>query len=923
VKGKISDAKDKSPLIGAAAVLLKTNDSSIYKGSAADKNGNIFIENVSSGKYILKVSYIGYTNFFRNLEINSTPIELGNISLAENSTTLKKFTVVDKMPLAVQKGDTSEYNAGAYKTNPDATAEDLVGKMPSITSQNGTVQAQGENVQQVLVDGKPFFGNDANAVLKNLPAEIIDKIQVFDQKSDQSQFTGFDDGNTLKTINIVTKTKFRYGEFGKFYAGYADDNRYQVGGNLNVFNGDRRFTILAQSNNINQQNFSTEDLLGVTSSSGGGGGGRGGGGGNFGGGQGGGGGNSASNFLVNQQSGIATTNAIGLNYIGKWNKNVDVSASYFFNWSNTATNTNLLKQYVLPSDSGLNYNEKDASVKKNINNRANLRLDYKIDSMNSILFRPKISVQQNSGNAGFVGENVQQNILLNTTNSQNNSNLTGINLSGPLLYRHKFHKRGRTLSLSVNPGYSTNTGPAYQFSGNRYYTDTLANDTLNQKTNLTQPNVTVVSNVMYTEPLGGGGRNLLQFNYGDNYSKTNSNLETFNYSPITNDYTNKDTILSSTFQTTYLAQNVGTGYRYQSKKVQLSFGASFQVAKLSNETQFPPPDSKTNETFQSVLPNLMFRYNFPNKSNLRIFYRTSNSPPSGSQLQNVLNNNNPLQLSIGNPNLKQDYEHNVTIRYSAANADKANAFFILFSGNYYQNYMGSSTIIANPPMTVDNNVLLQNGSQFTMPVNIDGYYSLKSFVVYSIPFTKIKSSLHFNASVNYSQTPGLINNQINYSDAPSGGLGVTLSSNVSTNVDFTVSSNSNLNYIENTLQKQLNSNYFTQTSSVKLNLIFLKNVVFNTVLTHQYYAGLSQNYNQDYILWNCALGYKFLKDHKGDIRLSVFDVLNQNKNIQRTVSNTYIQDTQTNVLQRYFMLIFTYNLKVSKKNIPPTPSKTN
>jgi len=915
VKGKIMDAKDKTPLTGAAAVLLGTKDSTIYKGSTADMNGNILVEDVAKGKYILKISYIGYTNIFRNIEMKESPIDLGGIALAENSTTLKNVTIVDKMPLAVQKGDTTEYNAGAYKTNRDATAEDLVTKMPSITSQNGTVQAQGENVQQVLVDGKPFFGNDANAVLKNLPAEIIDKIQVLDQKSDQSQFTGFDDGNTIKTINIITKTKFRNGEFGKFYGGYADNGRYKAGGNLNIFNNNRRITILAQSNNVNEQNFSTEDLLGVTSSSGGGrsGGGGGGqrGGGGGGGNYGGGGGSDASNFLVNQQNGIAITNSIGVNYTDKWGKKVDVATSYFFNWSNTNANANLLKQYVLPSDSGLNYTEKDNSVSRNVNNRINLRLDYKIDSMNSILFRPKLSIQQNTGSAGFLGENIQNNILLNNTNSASKANLTGLNFSGPLLYRHKMSKKGRTLSLSINPGITQNKGPGYLYSGNHYYIDTLATDSLNQQANLNQQGFTLASNIMYTEPIDSNS--LLQFNYGDSYNRNNSDKETFNYSSASNDYTNKDTLLTNTFLNTYFAQNVGAGYRYQSKKVQLSFGSSFQVAQLKNDMQFPYT-STINETFQSVLPNAMLRINFPSKSNLRIFYRTSNTPPSASQLQDVLNNSNPLQLSIGNPNLKQDYAHNITLRYSAANADKANAFFVLFNGSYYQNYIGSSTIIANKTMIVDDNITLQNGTQLTKPVNLDGYFSLHFFVVYSIPLKKLKSSLHFNASANYSQTPGLINNQLNYANAPAGGLGVTLSSNISTKIDFTVSSNSNMNYIENTLQKQLNSNYFSQTSSVKINLILLKNVVFNSVLTHQYYNGLSQNYNQNFLLWNCALGYKFLKDQKGDIRFSVFDVLNQNKSIQRSVTNTYIQDMQTNVLQRYFMLIFTYNLKEFKKN---------
>ena len=279
--------------------------------------------------------------------------------------------------------------------------------MPGVTVLDGKVQAQGEDVKQVLVDGKRFFGDDANAVLKNIPAEIIDKVQVFDKKSDQSQFTGFDDGNTSKTINIVTKAQFKNGVFGKAFAGYGYEDKFKGGATINVFKGNRRITVLAQSNNINEQNFTAEDLVGVASSSGSDGGGRR----RGGGGQGGGGNgtnNPTENFQSNTQNGINTTSLFGINYADKWGKKTEVTASYFFNWTQNDSKSSLLQQYILGSNNGLIYNETNNTNSDNFNNRINFKIETKIDSMNSIIIQPKLSFQTNQSEKNLLGLNTKE-----------------------------------------------------------------------------------------------------------------------------------------------------------------------------------------------------------------------------------------------------------------------------------------------------------------------------------------------------------------------------------------------------------------------------------------------------------------------------------------------------------------------------------
>jgi hypothetical protein len=266
VSGRVADGKDQSPLIGANVVLIHLPDS-VKAGTAADAEGRFRFDNVAAGRYVLEASFVGYQKQRQALAVSGEPVQLGTLALPAEGVQLKGVVVTGQAAQSVQKGDTTQFNARAFKTNPDATAGDLLEKLPGVArGADGKVQAQGENVQQVLVDGKVFFGNDPDAVLKNLPAEMVDKVEVFDQRSEQSRFSGFDDGNTTKTINIVTKVEFRNGTFGRVVAG-AGPERYRASGNVNDFKGNRRVSVLAQSNNVNEQNFGTEDLLGVVGNS--------------------------------------------------------------------------------------------------------------------------------------------------------------------------------------------------------------------------------------------------------------------------------------------------------------------------------------------------------------------------------------------------------------------------------------------------------------------------------------------------------------------------------------------------------------------------------------------------------------------------------------------------------------------------------
>ncbi|MGZ4035103.1 MAG: outer membrane beta-barrel protein [Bacteroidia bacterium] len=915
ISGTMLDSKTSQAIEYGAVAVLKTSDSTIAGGAVSDENGNFKIESLPFGNYLLKFTIIGYRPFKTlsfSLDAANPEKIFGPIKLRSSVTSLTTVDVEAKQDRVQQNGDTIGYNAKSYKTNPDANAEDLINKMPGLSSDNGSVKAHGEDVKKVLVDGKPFFGDDVSMALKNLPAEVIDKIQVYDKASDQSQFTGFDDGQSSKTINIITRPGKNNGEFGKIYAGYGTDDTYIVGGNLNIFKGNRRISILGLTNNINQQNFTSQDLLGLTSGGGGAGGGRGGFGGGGAGGPGGGGpgGGAANNFLVGAQPGIATTNAIGFNYSDDWGKKIKVTASYFFNMTDTKNTTMLTRNYITSKDSGTYYNEADESRIKNMNHRFNLRFEYKIDSLNSLIVTPKFNYQKNNSMSTLLGTNIrkEENVSESRTNTTNNSLNSGYTFSNNILLQHKFAKRGRTFSINLGTDLNDKKGNSSLYSKSNYYymnDSTLTDQHSTQHTN----GYTLSTSLVYTEPIDSFSQ--LMFTYTPSYSNNLNDKETNNFNYATSDYSSLDTLLSNKYKSIYVSNRGGIGYNRNKKKYMFMATVNAQYATLTGSQNFPVAFD-ANKSFFSVLPQAMFNYKFSRGTNLRIFYRTGTTTPTITQLQNVINNSNPILLTTGNPDLKQDYEHTFIVRYGKTNPQKATGLFLFLYGTYQQNYIGNSTLVPTHDTTINDAFVLKRGSQLSKPVNLQGYGTSRAVITYSLPVSKIKCNVNFNASGSYTRTPGLVNELSNIANnyTVSGGAGI--SSNISEKLDFNINYNINYSTISNTLQTQSNNNYYYQTTSLKLNWMFWKGFVFNTNITHTLYSGLSQSYNQSYILWNASLAYKFLKNQSFEVKASVFDMLGQNQSINRTVTDTYIEDSSTKVLTRYYMLTLTYNLRKFK-----------
>jgi len=919
LKGVLKDKADSSALKKATIRLTSPTDNTFKKQAFTDNNGAFEITGLNAQPYLLTISFLGYGELVRAIMLQTETQDLGVIKMPKSSRELKEVVIKGQVPPAQQKGDTLAFNADAYKTNPDASGEDLVKKMPGITVENGNVKAQGEDVRKVLVDGKEFFGEDATLALRNLPAEAIQRIEVFDRMSDQAQFTGFDDGNSQKTINIVTRAEMKTSQFGKMFAGYGTDGRYNAGGNINLFNGDRQISIIGLTNNINQQNFSIADIMGVMSNSGGGQGGPGPGGGgppgggnmminagrnnnSFGGGPGG--------LLTGNQSGITKTNSVGLNYSDEWGKKIKVSGSYFFNNTDNKNTSDIDRSYF--NSNGLTYTEHNSSQTKNDNHRVNFRFEYTIDSANALIITPQLSYQGNNYTTGLQGmSRVGDGVPAGTTVTDQQADNKGYSFNNNILYQHRFARKGRTVSLNITTRLNSRNGRGSYYSSSLYAGDT-STSILDQRYDLHTNSHTVTTTLSYTEPVGKKAQ--LMASYSPSFSGSTSDKSTNDRDTVTGLYDAFNSSLSNKYESSYNTHQGGLSYRFSDTKLNFMLGTNLQYAQLAGEQQYPGAFS-IQRSFTSVLPTAMLNYKFSRTRNLNIMYRTANNAPTITQLQNVSDVSNPLQITTGNPQLEQTSEHNLMMRYGTTNLTAGRSFFVFANGAYVNNYIGNATFIPLQD-TVFEGHALNRGSQLTRPVNVDGYYSGRAFAVYSLPVKQVRSNVNLNAGVTYTHTPSLINGWSNTARSTVLNGGAYIGSNISSNLDFSLSYNASYNIVKNTLQTGSDNTYYNHTAGFKINWIFLKGVVLNTDITHTLYHGLSSGFDQSYFLWNAYIGYKFLKDRSLEAKVSVYDILNQNKSVSRTVSETYTQDTRTQVLQRYGMVTLTYTLRNFKKGMP-------
>lgn len=888
VQGRVVDGADGSGIPGVTVLFVNVKDSARSRVGATSEDGAFNINKLEKAFYRLNVTSMGYKPYTRILRLTGA-IDLGNIGIEVDTKMLDDIEVLGDIVPMEKKGDTLLYNADAFKVNPDASATDLVKKMPGIVVDNSGVSANGEKIEQVLMDGKRFFGQDPLLSLNTIPAEVVNKVEVFDQQSERAQFTGFDDGNTTKTMNVVTRENKRNGLFGKFTGGYGTDDRYTAGINISSFKQGRQLTFLGMSNNINQLNFANEDVVGVAGAGGRRGGFRGGGvpGGN--------------NFLTSNQSGITTTNSTGVNFSDNMGKKATFEGSYFFNTSDNS-NDQLTDRETFRETGSQFYNEIRNATTDNLNHRLNMRINYDINENNRLVYIPSFSFQDNESLDYTIGKTTNSDgEIINQTENRYKSTNIGYNINNHLSFMHKFEKIGRTISFDVNSRIRT--------TDRENYYEEMSRDSLTQYLTDEFDN-SIGGTITYAEPVGLSGE--LSASYSINYNNRDSEKETYLLDPESGDKEFSQQ-LSNQFNSGYTTQVPTIMYSNRGFGRFFNAGISYQHAALNNE-QIYPEVGTYQKSFNSILPTAMGRLEFKGGINMFFRYVSSTNEPSVSQLQNVIDNSNPLFFSVGNPELDQSYSHSLMLRLNKVNTDKNTSIANFTRVQATNNYITNATEFAEKDSVYTGGIVVQEGTQISRPINLNGYWNVMNNTTYSLTLSKIKSNLNTSLGLGYVRRPGRTEAVTNISNTYSVDLRLGLSSNMSENVDFNIYYNTSANTVFNSIESKSNSNsqYITQTVGGKMNIIFWKGVVFRNDIYFENYNGISESFNSSYVLWNISLAKKFLKNDLGELELTAFDLLNQNQSFSQNITPNYIEEIRTEVLKQYFMLKFTYQLRKFK-----------
>lgn len=881
VKGKVFEYGKENPVPYANILLLSVSDSSQVYGTISEIDGEFEMNNVREGNYLFKIQYLGYKNLFKTIEVNGN-YDFGSLSIQEEATALGEIVVSTRRSTGTQKSDTTMYNADAFKTMKDASAQVLIEKLPGVIAEGGALQAQGENIGQILVDGKPFFGTDVQAALQNLPAEVIQSIEIFDQLSEKSQLSGFDDGERIKTINIITKENRRKGQFGKTTAGYGTDDRYLIGASINAFDEDQRITFTGLSNNVNMLNYTSD---------------------------------ANSQADGRPQEGIVTTNILGLNYSDLWGKKIKVTGSYNYSNRENVGIVNLFRDFVTTNESNQEYSEIARDVRINNEHRAFLRMEYNPTDKTRILYIPRFSAESSTENSSFLGETTDGSNLINQVDNLKTGLYKEYDFFNRLIMGHQFGKPGRSITFRGLLHNGWDNDESDRNARNIYYEgDGERIENIDQRTTRERKGNRWEAGLSYTEALGKNG--MLEAEYEIGNRGNNSDQLVFNVEGGDFESGNMrlDTALSNAFQSDYLTQEFELGYQYSKDKLMLQTEVQYQDASLDNKQEFPQLfDLK--RSFTAVLPSVRLEYKFSNSTNIQLDLDTRTAEPQVRQLQPVIDNTNPLQLRTGNPDLDQSYSKEFRLRFRSQNPDTDKSWFVFSRAQLVDNYISNSTFIAEQPTEMQYGIILEKGSQLNSPVNLDGYWDVRSWLSYGMPLDFIKSKLNLNAGLGLTRRPGEVNDQIGFNNSQRYSGGFSINSSISDQIDFNIWSRSSFNNVENSLNSNLNNKFFQQRFRVNFNWIMFAGIIYRLDLNHQINSGLSEGFDTNFSLINMSLGKKIFKNQRGEVSIMVYDLLGQNANVRRNITETFIEDVQTNVLQQYFMLSFTYNLRRFSKGM--------
>jgi hypothetical protein len=896
VKGTIKTNEGKT-LSGASVALFYPGKRDTLKTVSNEKGGFSFT-NVTAGRVTLMISFIGFKKFMNEYDYSNETGEqnIWDIMMSPGDYTLETVTV-EAAKIQI-KEDTVSYRIDSTMFRKNDNVEEVLKKLPGIeVDKTGKVTAQGKEVTKVKVNGKEFFGGDVTTATRELNADMVDKIQVIDDYGDQSAFTGVRDGEASKTLNIQLKKDKNKGYFGNVSAGGGTEGRYMGALSLNVFNNDRQISIIGNINNTNASTFNfgamgaMGNIIGGMANS-------------MGIGRGGAGvGSAIGNFGNND--GITLSKSLGINFRDEWGPKVSAYGSYSISERGNRTLTNSTQQNVFQNTTITNLqNSNNYSV--NTNHRFSFNIEYRIDSFNYIKFTPNISYRNSDG------DNFTDFSFLRNTDVKVNDGITTTvsqakvpNVSGTILYNHRFKKRGRTVSFNLSGGTSTTKSVDNIDNVTTYYPivgssiDSLIYQHITQDNN----NDNAGLRVSYIEPLNR--KQSLEFNYSYNWQVTGNDRENYLVDPVTGNQTFVDT-LSNIFDNTYITNRFGVNFRTNQKKYNYSVGLAVQPASI--QTNSVTAKNQYRQNIVNFFPLFRYAYNFSRSRSFSVNYNGSTRQPTYSQLQPVPDFSNQQYITVGNPDLKPEFANTLSMRYNNFDFISGNVFFGNIMASFTQDKIVSDVFNKGA------------GVQETHYLNANGFYTLSGFYNISKPIQNRKYVFNWGGNITFNNNVSYVSNMIstqknigkNWLIGQRLSMDYKLKKWLETNLAFNFSYN-NTNY---SISKQLNATTRAYTISHSSRIFLPKGFLFNYDIDKTINDGYSANVSSNPLIINATLEKQFFEKKNFSLKLQAFDLLNENTNISRNVTGSGFTDTRTNRLGKYFMLSCVFRLNKFQGQAP-------
>ena len=894
VSGSLNDPNENKSVQNAVVALLTPKDSVFYKFTRSDAEGKYIFKDVKPGSYILMTTHPYFADVVENIEVKGDTVLL-LFSLISKSKILQEVIIKTGKPIQI-RGDTTVYTADSFKVSANANVEELLKKLPGIqVDKDGKIKAMGQTVEKVLVDGEEFFGDDPGMAVKNLRADAVKEVQVFDKKSDQAEFTGIDDGKTQKTINLKLKEDKKKGYFGKIDAAGGlvkdIDNRYNDNLLFGSFKGKRKLSAFLLNGNTGQNGLSWQDEQKY-------------------------GGNDNMSMSMDDdggvmfmwrgntsddepyfdpQNGFITNVNAGVQYSNKWNDKYNFNFSPKYNSQRYTNHQHTLSQTQV-GDSVLN---ETSDAVTNIN-RHNFKFkgiyDIKIDSMNTLKLTANANFyhteSEESRNAISTGTN---GTLKNTSNRllQTNSNKSAVTAN--LIFKHKFKTLRRTLSVTADFNTLSTQGTNFLTSFNQAYLDgsPTGSQQLDQMKDYDMNTKNLSSKMVYTEPLGK--EYSLELGYQLAYNYGNNNQLTYNYSPLSGKYDYTVDSLSNQFKQSILQNIPSTKISFANKKLKMNAGAGFGITNFTLKDLTYSKDY--NRNFINFYPSASLNYSYKANHDLRFNYNGNTTQPTINQLQPLRNNNDYFNQYIGNPQLKPSFTNSFNLSHGGYN----------FIKDIWTNQSLQLRVTSNS-ITISRTINIDSGKTITQPINTNGNISANFWSGVGVKLKKLDTRIYLNSQFGYNKFADIINGSKSFSKNLNAGLQLWTSKSKEKKYD--ISLGNEFNYNSNTTsQNSTKIHYITNTLSFN-GTVYIKKV-WSIINEYQFYSRqktLQFDNNLNSHIWNARLQRTFKKD-EFTAYFSVRDILNQNIGIERNFYGNTYTEVRNDRLRRYFLIGFTWDFK--------------